>query len=119
MKFFRTIFLVFCLGVFIIPKANMVAPISIENCCEGSTSKKNCCKQDGSSEHKDKKDHCKDSCCTLCSACFSVLDPTLSKNFLSNNDVNFENKTSKKVFSYSDPSFSNRFKEIWQPPKIG
>ena len=112
--------IIFCLGVFIIPKQNVFAQIKAQSCCT-TTGLGDCCP----SEQKDPKPcHGEDkkSCGSDCSSCrtctstsvFSSVTPellTVTKLLVAGR--------SDMDFCYLSPDFSDPTARIWQPPKIG
>ncbi|WP_228458579.1 hypothetical protein [Chryseobacterium aureum] len=118
MKLFHLLALVFCLGVFMIPKDKFYVQGMQETCCKAESSKKmDCCKNHSSkkdSQHDNKKS-CNDDCCSSCVACYTFIETPFSKNLR----LELSYKANKNLqFQYSDPYLSDRLKEIWQPPKI-
>lgn len=119
MKLFQILIIIFCLGIFLIPKDNFYAQSAQETCCKAN-SKMDCCKNHKSPSkngHNEKtKSSCNDDCCSFCITCFTFIETPLSKSIF------FEfsyYKTNKSLqFQYSDPYISDSLKEIWQPPKI-
>ena len=109
------VILIFCLGLFLIPKQNFYAQTeNIETCCETKSDKSDCCNH----KKEDSNKSCQDNCCSACHTCTSYVGQAISKtekqlsNFVI---ISFE----KANFAYSSPSFSYDLKDIWQPPKIG
>ncbi|MGO4708751.1 hypothetical protein AB4Y90_06450 [Chryseobacterium sp. 2TAF14] len=122
MKPIQLLLIIFCLGIFLVPKDNFYAQAAQENCCKTESKTKSCCDKDQSSHHNskdNKKDHksCTDGCCSTCAVCFSFIENSFAKN----NFWEFSTfKTFTKIqFQYSNPYISNGLKEIWQPPKLG
>lgn len=119
MKLFQILTIVFCLGVFLIPKDNFYLKSAQETCCKQSSRTEDCCKNHQSApknEHEKSKSSCNDDCCSTCVACFTYLETPFSKNFQLELSCYKANK--KLPFHYSDPHLSDRLKEIWEPPKI-
>ena len=120
MKPIQLLLIIFCLGIFLIPKDNFYAQASKENCCK-SESKMSCCEKshdnhnskDGKSKHKS----CNDDCCSSWMTCKTFVE----NNFAKNNTWGIPSfKTISKIqVQYADPYISNGLKEIWQPPKLG
>ena len=73
--------MIFCLGLFLVPKESLWSKTSLENCCT-STEMSDCCKTDGNSTHDKSKDgkHCDDDCCSTCVSCFHVIASVDHKN---------------------------------------
>jgi hypothetical protein len=121
MKLFQIITVIFCLGIFLIPKDNFYAQNMQENCCK-KNAEMSCCKKDHSqnSENnhhkKEQKSNCNDDCCSTCLACYTFIETPFSKSLQLEYSYYKSNKNSQ--FQYSDPYLSSRLKEIWQPPKI-
>lgn len=122
MKLVQIITIIFCLGIFLIPKDNFYGQKMEETCCKKSSGS-DCCKkqhQEHSKENHNKKQKnssCNDDCCSYCAICYSFIETPLSRSLKL--DISFD-KTNKNLhFQYSDPYISGRLKEIWQPPKIG
>lgn len=120
MKLFHLLAIVFCLGVFLIPKDNFYAQGMQETCCNKAESEKSdCCKNHSSK--KDSKDEskssCNDDCCSSCIACYTFIETPFSKNLRL--ELSYYKANKNPQFQYSDPYLSDRLKEIWQPPKIG
>ncbi|SHK98165.1 hypothetical protein [Chryseobacterium polytrichastri] len=124
MKLVQILTIIFCLGIFLIPKDNFYAQASQETCCKKESKSDDCCKNHhtSSKEHhskdKESKSSCNDDCCTLCVSCAPFLEITPSKSLLSLDLSNF-NLTQNLQFQYSDPYVSDGLKDIWQPPKLG
>lgn len=119
MKWGQIIAIIFCLGIFLIPKDNFYAQISQETCCQ-SESEMDCCKNDHHKQHSQKKEQkssCNDDCCSSCVACYTFIETPFSKSLQLEYSYYKSNKNLQ--FEYSDPHISDRLKEIWQPPKIG
>ncbi|MBQ0151758.1 MAG: hypothetical protein KBS61_02545 [Chryseobacterium sp.] len=116
MKNLQFILIIFCLGLFLIPKDNFYAQASQENCCSSKSS--DCCKSDQDSNHKSSsKNTCNDDCCSFCMTCHSFIEnfsiqPTIAllSYFSPNKDLHY---------TYANPYLSDGLKEIWQPPKLG
>lgn len=121
MKWSQIIAIIFCLGIFLIPKDNFYAQISQENCCK-SESGMDCCKNDHQQHSRDdhnkkeQKSSCTDNCCSTCLACYTYIETPFSKSLQLEYSYYKSNKNLQ--FEYSDPYISDRLKEIWQPPKI-
>jgi len=117
-KPFRFLFIILCLGIFLIPKDNFYAQVSQENCCKTESKTKSCCDTEGDHSKESKKEHqsCNDDCCSFCMTCHTFLENNFSKD-------NFGEFTSfptitKIQVQYIDPFISDSLKEIWQPPKL-
>ncbi|MCX8522419.1 hypothetical protein OF897_00585 [Chryseobacterium formosus] len=122
MKPIQLLLIIFCLGIFLIPKDNFYAQVSQENCCKTESKTKSCCDKNQNNHHdskNSKQDHksCTDDCCSSCAVCFSFIE----NNFAKNTFWEFSTfKTFSKIqVQYSNPYISNGLKEIWQPPKLG
>lgn len=120
MKSIQLLLIIFCLGIFLIPKDNFYAQVSQENCCKAE-SKKSCCEKNnndhGSKNSKNDHKSCNDDCCSSCMTCNTFVE----NNFAKNNIWGIPSfKTISKIqVQYTDPYISNGLKEIWQPPKLG
>jgi len=118
MKLLHLFLIVFCLGIFLVPKDSFYAQSMQDTCCKAE-SKKDCCKHHSSK--KDSKDDttksCNDDCCSSCVACFTFIETPFSKNLRL--ELSYYKSNKNPQFQYSDPYLSDRLKEIWQPPKIG
>jgi len=121
-KLVQILTIIFCLGIFLIPKDNFYAQASQETCCKKESKSDDCCKNHHTSSKEDhskeSKSSCNDDCCTFCVSCAPFLEITSSKNLLSLDFSNF-NLTENLQFQYSDPYVSDGLKDIWQPPKLG
>lgn len=119
-KLFQILAILFCLGIFLIPKDNFYVQASQETCCKKES--KSCCKNHNTSSKdkhsKDSKSSCNDDCCTFCVACAPFLEITSSKNLVYLEFLNLS-LTKNGQFQYADPYLSDSLKEIWQPPKLG
>ncbi|MCU7614342.1 hypothetical protein N0B16_07820 [Chryseobacterium sp. GMJ5] len=118
MKQFQILIIVFCLGIFLIPKDNFYAQASQENCCKSDVKTESCC--DKNHQDHDKKDHkssCNDDCCSFCMTCHTFVESLSSKNFFP--EISYFSADRTVQFQYSDPYISDRLKDIWQPPKLG
>jgi len=121
-KLFQIITIIFCLGIFLIPKDNFYAQASQETCCK-SDSKMDCCKN-SHKDHSTKKDNdkekqssCNDDCCSSCVLCYTFIETPFSKSLYL--EFSYYKANKNLQFQYSDPHISDGLKEIWQPPKIG
>lgn len=120
MKLFHLLAIVFCLGIFLVPKDNFYAQGMQETCCKAEASKKSdCCKNHSSKKDgkHDKTKSCSDDCCSSCVACYTFIETPFSKNLRL--ELSYYKANKNAQFQYSDPHLSDRLKEIWQPPKIG
>lgn len=111
----QLLLIIFCLGIFLIPKDNFYAQASQENCCK--TEKTNsCCDNHDNHSQKDGKS-CNDDCCSVCLVCTNLVEI----NYFKDSWVQFPafENIAKIRFQYSDPYISNSLEEIWQPPKLG
>nr|WP_315030399.1 hypothetical protein [uncultured Chryseobacterium sp.] len=119
MKLFQILTIVFCLGIFLIPKDSFYAQSMQQTCCKEDSKKGDCCKNHSSKNHKEdqKNSSCNDDCCSTCIACFSFIETPFSKNIRL--ELSYYKANKNPHFQYSDPYLSDRLKEIWQPPKIG
>nr|WP_314493841.1 hypothetical protein [uncultured Chryseobacterium sp.] len=110
--------MIICLGIFLIPKDNFYAQASHENCCKKDTSAKSCCEKSHNSPKKEnQKSSCNDDCCTSCTACTLYID-NIADTFVYAEHSGFASNPNLS-FQYSDPYFSDRLRDIWQPPKLG
>ncbi|MCD0478587.1 hypothetical protein LPB90_08965 [Chryseobacterium sp. LC2016-29] len=120
MKPIQLLLIIFCLGIFLIPKDNFYAQASQEICCKAE-SKKSCCEKshDNHDSKNSKSDHksCNDDCCSFCMTCNTFVENNLTKNSIS--EISSFKTISKIQVQYADPYISNGLKEIWQPPKLG
>lgn len=110
--------MLFCLGIFILPK-QIISAQNAEMACDISSMKDDCCKDKSTQNHhqKDKNDGCGDDCysCVTCHT-FAVFSyPNLKE--ISENMGKIPVK--KEKFTYVTPDFSEVYSKIWQPPKIG
>ena len=122
MKLFQIIAIVFCLGVFLIPKDNFYAQNMQDNCCKSDTRTSCCSKDHKASSQKDhtgktKSSSCHDDCCSFCASCYTFIETPFSKSVQL--EMSYYKSNKNLQFQYSDPHISDRLKEIWQPPKIG
>ncbi|KQT24267.1 hypothetical protein ASG22_09650 [Chryseobacterium sp. Leaf405] len=119
MKLFQIITIIFCLGIFLIPKDDFYAQNKKEDCCK-SNSEMSCCKNNhkehSKDNHKEQKSSCTDDCCSTCATCYTFIETPFSKSLQLEYSYYKSNKNLQ--FEYSDPHISDRLKEIWQPPKI-
>lgn len=112
------ILIIFCLGVFLIPKDDFYAQAAQENCCKTDSKANSCCDKDHDSHKtKDGKSSCNDDCCSFCMTCHTFVE-NLSAKTLFFNHIPFKTDRSLE-FQYSDPHISDSLKDIWQPPKLG
>jgi len=122
MKLLQIITLIFCLGIFLVPKDNFYAQNRQETCCKNDSEMK-CCKKDhqqhsGEDHGKDEStSSCNDDCCSSCITCCASIEMPCLKN--PEAEIPYYPSDKNLVFEYSDPYLSGRLKEIWQPPKIG
>lgn len=119
MKLFHILAVVFCLGIFLVPKDSFYAQSMQETCCKAKSEQTDCCKNHSSEENHDSKtkSSCNDDCCSSCVACYTFIETPFSKNLRF--ELSYYKKNKNPQFQYSDPYLSDRLKEIWQPPKIG
>lgn len=117
-KHIQVLLIIFCLGIFLIPKDNFYAQASMENCCKKDSKANSCCDKDHDNhDTKDGKSSCNDDCCSSCATCHIVVENFSSKTVFFNHS---SFKTDRKLeFQYSDPHISDSLKDIWQPPKLG
>jgi hypothetical protein len=117
-KYIQILLIIFCLGIFLIPKDNFYAQASQENCCKTDSKKHSCCDKEHSNHgKKDSKSSCNDDCCSFCATCSNFVENLAAKTVFFNHTPF---KTDKKLeFQYSDPHISDSLKDIWQPPKLG
>ena len=119
----KFISLILVLGTFMLPKAEIMSiDFGTSECC--STSKKQdskeCCSSGNKSSHDNKDSqthHCTDNCCTHCTTC-NIHIVVLSKLPIFTYNLYSPEETSLGNFAYITPNFSQKLKEIWQPPKI-
>ena len=124
MKLVQIITLIFCLGIFLVPKDNFYAQNMQETCCKND-SEMSCCKKDHQQHQHSKENHskeeqqssCNDNCCSTCITCYTHIETQGFKNLQA--EISSYQSDKHLPFEYSDPYFSDRLKEIWQPPKIG
>lgn len=117
MRHLQAIIIIFCLGIFLVPKDNFYAQATKDNCCK-KEQMSNCCKKDTPSKkpHQKKHSSCKDNCCNFCATCFSFITSPFSENLKLKIPYYKANKNLE--YQYSTPYISDRLKEIWQPPKL-
>ncbi|MBW7675522.1 hypothetical protein [Chryseobacterium chendengshani] len=113
----KVLLIIFCLGIFLIPKDNFYAQASQENCCKTDSKTDDCCNKDHSNhDKKDGKSSCNDDCCSFCMTCHTFVENISNKAiFFDYSDYYADNNLR---FQYSDPYISNSLKDIWQPPKL-
>ncbi|MDH6251840.1 hypothetical protein M2347_001567 [Chryseobacterium sp. H1D6B] len=118
-KLFQILTIIFCLGIFLIPKDNFYAQSAQEKCCKAD-SKMDCCKKHQSSSkssHDEKtKSSCNDDCCSFCAVCYSFIETPFFKS--TTWELSYYKANKNLQFQYSDPYISDSLKEIWQPPKL-
>ncbi|WP_407404581.1 hypothetical protein [Chryseobacterium sp.] len=118
MKNWQFILIIFCLGIFLVPKDNFYAQASQKNCCKTKSISNDCCTdKHETSNQNSKKDYCNDDCCSFCMTCHSFIENFSSRTIMTELSAFQINK--KLHYSYADPYFSNGLKDIWQPPKLG
>lgn len=111
---------IFCLGIFIMPKQNFFAQLMQQDCCSTSASG-DCCpapENDSKPCHGKEKKSCGGDC-TSCKSCstttvFASIAPDIKVT-----DNSTAAGDSSKSFCYLSPEFTDRAAKIWQPPKIG
>jgi hypothetical protein len=117
----QILLIIFCLGIFLIPKDNFYAQASQENCCKKESKTMACCekKYNEHSSNDSKKDHqsCKDDCCSFCGTSTTFAQTIFTKS--NSWDIPVFSTIQKSQFQYADPFISNSLEEIWQPPKLG
>ncbi|WP_238584505.1 hypothetical protein [Chryseobacterium sp. Leaf180] len=120
MKHLQTLLIIFCLGIFLIPKDNFYAQASQESCCKTSSSS-SCCEKNSNKDHhsndsgKSNKS-CTDDCCSFCMTCHTFIQNSFAKKSFWN--FHFIEKAEKNYAQYTNPYVSNSLKKIWQPPKL-
>ncbi|MCJ8152597.1 hypothetical protein MKJ01_02330 [Chryseobacterium sp. SSA4.19] len=121
-KLFQIIAIIFCLGIFLIPKDNFYAQHLQEKCCTDSGT--DCCKSRHSEHSKDKQkkeqksSSCNDTnCCSTCVLCYSFIETPFSRSLQL--EISYYKARKNLHDQYTDPHLSDRLKEIWQPPKLG
>jgi len=115
----RFLIIIFTLVIFLIPKDNFYAQASQENCCKTESETKSCCdknKKHHSEESKKEHQSCNDDCCSFCMTCHTFVENNLPKSNFP--EISSFQNISKIQVQYIDPFFTNRLKEIWQPPKL-
>ncbi|MCT2563241.1 hypothetical protein [Chryseobacterium herbae] len=122
MKLFHILAVIFCLGIFLVPKDSFYSQSMQDTCCKEKSEKSDCCKNHTSKDSKDHKNHdtkssCNDDCCSTCVACYTYIETPFSKNL--HFELSYYKANKNPQFHYSPPHLSDRLKEIWQPPKIG
>ncbi|WP_089754950.1 hypothetical protein [Chryseobacterium soldanellicola] len=118
MKLFQIITIIFCLGIFLIPKDNFYLQSVQEKCCKAD-SKTDCCNNHKAptKDHDNKtKSSCNDDCCSFCAACYTFIETPFSKNIFL--EFSYYKANKNLQFQYSDPYISDSLREIWQPPKL-
>lgn len=115
-KKFQILLMIFCLGIFIIPKQGVFAQTMNEmDCCKIETTQDMSCHDTGK-EKQESKDSCKD--CANCNHCMNLLQISLDKPEVT--EINSAPVYAEKSdFSHANPHLSFGLKDIWQPPKIG
>ncbi|MEY8758479.1 hypothetical protein [Chryseobacterium tongliaoense] len=117
MKLFQILTIIFCLGVFLIPKADFYIQSEQATCCKADSKADDCCKNhQSSSNHEKTTKSCSDNCCSTCVACYTFIETPFSKGLLL--ELSYYKANKRLQFQYCDPHLSDRLKEIWQPPKI-
>lgn len=121
MKLLQILTIIFCLGIFLVPKDNFYNLSAKEICCKAdSKTGDDCCKNHqsapSSKHHQEKTKSCNDDCCSSCIACYTFIETPFSKSL--NLELSYYKANKNLQFQYSDPHISDRLKEIWQPPKI-
>ncbi|WP_294284637.1 hypothetical protein [uncultured Chryseobacterium sp.] len=112
------------MGIFLVPKDNFYAQNMQEICCKND-SEMSCCKKEHQHQQHSKENHgkeenqssCNDDCCSTCITCYTYIETSCTKNLQA--EILYYPSNKNLLFEYSDPSLSDRLKEIWQPPKIG
>ncbi|MGL6129477.1 hypothetical protein BBI01_15630 [Chryseobacterium artocarpi] len=120
MKLFHILAIVFCLGIFLVPKDSFYTQSMQDTCCKAESKKSDCCKNHSSKKDgKDdsKQSSCNDDCCSSCVVCYTFIETPFSKNLRL--ELSYYKTNKNPQFQYSAPHLSDRLKEIWQPPKIG
>ena len=116
----QLILMIFCLGIFVVPKQIFFAKTQEMSCCNNEKPTKSCCEKEKSSPCKDSKNkhHSCDGNCTNCSFCASSI-AFLKVEFQNEFENISQHNISQKVENfYLQPSLSQLPKKIWQPPKI-
>jgi len=117
-KQLQVLLIIFCLGIFLIPKDNFYAQISQENCCKTDSKADSCCEKDHNSHNeKDEKSSCNDDCCSSCMTCYTFVENLSSKAIFV--ELSLFHTDKNLQFQYSDPYISDSLEDIWQPPKLG
>lgn len=119
-KKFQLILMIFCLGIFVVPKQIFFAENKEMSCCNKENSTKSCCDKEKPSPCKDSKTkhHSCDGNCSNCVFCSTSI-VFLKVEFENKIEKFSQNNISNKVENfYLQPSLSDLPKKIWQPPKI-
>jgi len=115
-KVVQLLLIIFCLGIFLVPKDNFYSQ-NMQETCYKSESGMDCCQNDHKEHSKDNhKSSCNDDCCSTCVACYTFIETPFSKSLQL--EISYYKSNKNLQFQYSDPYISDRLKEIWQPPKI-
>ena len=124
-RYLKFIVLILSLGMFLLPKDNLLAKDLVTTCCQSENKsdkheKETCCstkdgKHTNSSEHKKQ---CSNDCCTTCVGC-SIHGNILFSKYLNLDEVLYSSPVyTQNSFTYITPILSDGLKEIWQPPKL-
>lgn len=110
MKQLQFILMIFCLGIFVMPKQMFMRENKMECCTKKET--KNCHQGKGGQESSK-------SCSGGCASCSICCTQHLAAIKILLSGTKPEIFYFKKVlFFHKEPLFSSYLKEIWQPPKI-
>lgn len=121
MRKFHTLFLLFLLGLFLMPGVSYACETKTSNSCckkemKAKPEEKGCCKK--SKESKEEEKGCGGKCghsnCTASSMQFSIL--SLDEIEIKNNFFGFA--LEKPVFYHKETTISSGFYSVWLPPKI-
>ena len=113
----QLLLMIFCLGIFVFPKQNVVMQLSQSSCCKTEKTDISDSKKSNSCDHHSKQEkECKDNCttCKVCASCyaFSVIPTELKP------EVFKISQSKHQLFSYKNQILLARSFNIWQPPKI-
>ena len=125
-RYLKFIVLIISLGIFLLPKDNLLAKDLVTTCCNEENSNNthegmSCCSkkdQKSSSSTSTDKNQCKDDCCVTCVGCSIHANILFTKYFNVQDYLTPSPLHKQNTFSYITPLLSDGLKEIWQPPKL-
>lgn len=121
-KKLQFIWLIFCLGSFLIPKQVFSVQKKEEmSCCKKEKTEKSCCNKSEQKHPCEKKESHNSPCQGNCNGCKTCSPSVVYLGIEPQNQMNTHANylhTNQIASFYLQPHISQLMREIWQPPKI-